>query len=185
VVVLKAPRAVTTKTLTVILVAVAFAGCGRQETADQPLPPAQPVTSGTADAPATTATGPNDPSSAPPISTTTSHAPASAPKVKPKQPLDVLSPADRTSFARLQARLGGRWVETSAPLRRERLRRSPNANAQSTFGPVEPGHRRRSDDAPGRDRARGLGAVSDAILRVWSQTTGAALGKQAPPAPQQ
>jgi hypothetical protein len=33
--------------------------------------------------------------------------------------------------------------------------------------------------------ARGTPVVSDVILRVWSQTTDAALGKQAPPAPQQ
>jgi hypothetical protein len=54
-------------------------------------------------------TDPNDPSSAPPISTTTAKPPTSKPRsTTPKLSGDVLSPADRTSFAELQARLGGR-----------------------------------------------------------------------------
>ena len=90
-----------------ILAAAALAGCGRQENADQPLPAAEAVASAPMEA--QTTTDPNDPSSAPPISTSTANRPARKPRsTTPKASQDVLSPADRISFARLQTRLGGR-----------------------------------------------------------------------------
>lgn len=106
-VVLRARRATIATTSAAILAAAGFAGCGRQETADQPLPAAEPVASAPTETQATT--DPNDPSSAPPISTTTAKRPTSRPRsTAAKVSGDVLSPADRTSFAALQARLGGR-----------------------------------------------------------------------------
>jgi hypothetical protein len=87
---------------------VAFIGCGRQEPPDRPLPPAEPVASATTGTQATTKTDPNDPSSAPPFSTTTTQQSAPKPKTKPTPSADILSGADRSSFARLQARLGGK-----------------------------------------------------------------------------
>jgi hypothetical protein len=86
----------------VALAVAALAGCGRRQASDQPLPPARPVSSAATEA-QTGASAPSGEaagvaSAKPPAKTTT----------KPKPSRDVLSPADRTSFARLQARLGGR-----------------------------------------------------------------------------
>jgi hypothetical protein len=94
-----------------VLVAVAVAGCGAQSAAQGTLPPAQRVPAASTPQPDATAdtttdtdasAGDNAAVPAEPASTTT------APARTSSSSRAVLSSADRISFARLQARLGGR-----------------------------------------------------------------------------
>ena len=88
-----------TKALVVTLSVLAIGGCGRQA-ADDPLPTAQPVSS------ATTATLNSTTTAAPSGGKSTGRGTTEAPMRNATE--EVLSPADRASFAHLEARLGGR-----------------------------------------------------------------------------
>jgi hypothetical protein len=89
------------------LVTLLLGGCGDSTAADQqPLPPAYPVAKVDTTATDAQAQAPDDASSSEPAPTTTEPVPAPAAPKKPAASKDVLSPADKSSFATLQRSLG-------------------------------------------------------------------------------
>lgn len=87
------------------LATLLLVGCGSSTAADQrPLPPAYPTTKASRTATDAQAQAPDDTATDPATDTTTN--PAPAPKPRATTAKDILSPADKSSFATLQRTIG-------------------------------------------------------------------------------